>query len=717
MSAPNAARTIRIAVDGMHCASCAARVERVLHEQPGVVSAVVNFAAAEASVYGSSPRVALTDAIERIGFTARPVEEADRGRASAMHEATARRLRVRMIASLFAAAIVMVLGMGGFTANWSVAVQAVVSGVVVFGLGRDFHLHAARQIRTGGATMDTLVSVGTLTAYFYSLWAASFGGAVFFETAAVIIAFILLGRTLEAHAKGRATDAVAKLLALGAKTARVLRLEGEREVPVAHIRVGDQVVVRPGDKVPVDGMIEDGHAAVDESMLTGESVPAEKGPGDTVFGATLSVDGRLVVKATQVGADTKLAQIIELVERAQADKAPVQQLVDRVARIFVPAVFVMAIATFGAWLLLGAPVDTALIRAVAVLIIACPCALGLATPTALMVGTGRGAREGIIFRGADVFEQAQRIDIVVVDKTGTLTDGRMSVVEVIADHPEMVLQLAAAVETFSEHPVARAIVDAVPPQNNDTPRAQDFRATPGRGVFARVAGQMVVVGRPDDSVAPLSPAQRTAVQTYTEAGHTVVAVAVDGVAVGLIAVADRLRAQSERAVRVMKANGLNVVMVTGDHPQTAARIARDVGIDRVEANQHPEDKAAFVRSLQADGKTVAFVGDGINDAPALTVADLGIAVGTGTDVAIEAGQVVLVSGDPMLIPTALGLARRTFGVIRQNLFWAFFYNVAALPMAAAGLLNPMVAAAAMALSSVTVVANALRLRTAKSTIA
>ncbi len=703
----------QLQVTGMRCASCAARIERGLQAETGVVSAVVNFATGQASVYGTVPTPRLVALVDELGFSARPSESGDSGRLAAEYERKARRGKWRAVLSAVLTLPVVIFGMSGFTAPEVVVVEAVLTAVVVFVFGQEFHVAALRQARAGSTTMDSLVSVGTLAAFFYSLWALGVGEPVYFETASVIVTFILIGRALEARAKGRATDALARLVALGAKKARLQRGDTEVEVPVDHLRIGDRVVVRPGEKLPADGRVVEGTSAVNESMLTGESVPVDKVAGDDVYGATINVDGRLVVEVRRIGDESKLAQIIALVERAQGEKAPVQRVADRVAAVFVPIVFLLAVLTFSGWLVGGASVGEALVYAVAVLIIACPCALGLATPTAIMVGSGRAAHEGVLFRGGDVFERAQRVDTVILDKTGTLTEGRMSVTEIVADDAVEALRSAAAVEQSSEHPIGRAIVQHAKEQGLSIPMATDFKATAGVGVCAEVEGREVRVERwgqaSDDRSAPSTRLEQRA-SALTESGQTVVAVWAGDRYMAAIGVADTIRPTSAEAVTRLKRSGFDVIMVTGDHEMAAQRVARAVGIETVVSEQRPEDKAAYVQSRQSEGRVVAFVGDGINDAPALAAADLGMAVGTGSDTAIETGQVVLMSGDPMLVPKAIALACQTLSIVRQNLFWAFIYNVAAIPAAIVGFLSPMVAAAAMALSSVTVVGNALRLR-------
>jgi heavy metal translocating P-type ATPase len=559
--------------------------------------------------------------------------------------------------------------------------------------------------------MDTLISMGTLAAYGYSVWALFADEPVFFETAAMIVTLILLGRYFEARAKGRASNAIARLVELGAKEATVVRDGVERTVPADELAVGDRMIVRPGGKIPTDGVIREGRSSLDESMLTGESLPVDKQPGDLVYGATVNQQGALVVEATRIGSDTALAQIVRLVEDAQATKAPVQKLADRVSGIFVPAVIVVALLTFAAWMVVDGSVADALKAAVAVLIIACPCALGLATPTAIMVGSGRGAELGVLFKNAEAFERSGSLDRVVFDKTGTLTHGVMHLTDVAGDADLLVL--AAAVEARSEHPVGRAVADGAEERGLELPPAAEVTGHPGMGVSGTVGDRRVWVG----SEKLMAEAGLHVPATWSDhladlerAGRTAFLAGWSGEVRGVLAVADTIRPTAAQAVAELHALQVKTALITGDNRRTADAIAAEVGIDRVMAEVLPGDKASEVARLQAEGEQVAFVGDGINDAPALTTADLGIAVGTGTDVAIEAGDVVLMSGDPEAVPTALRLADATFRTIRQNLFWAFAYNTAAIPLAALGLLNPMFAAAAMAFSSVSVVTNSLRLR-------
>jgi Cu+-exporting ATPase len=589
--------------------------------------------------------------------------------------------------------------------------------VVAWG-GAPFHRAAWTNLRHGATTMDTLVSLGTLAAFTWSFVAVVFrtGGESYFEAAAVVTTFLLAGRYLEARAKRRAGAALRALLELGAKDVAVLRNGVESRIPVGDLRVGDEFVVRPGEKIATDGEITDGSSAVDASMLTGESVPVDVGPGDSVAGATVNAGGRLVVRATRIGAQTQLAQMARLVEEAQNGKAQVQRLADRVAGVFVPIVLVLAGATLAFWLAIGAGAAAAFTAAVAVLIIACPCALGLATPTALMVGTGRGAQLGILIKGPEVLESTRLVDTVVLDKTGTVTSGRMTLQDVVPAagvDGDQVLRLAGALEHASEHPIARAVARAAEERTGPLPAAQEFAATSGLGVRGVVDGHAVVVGRREllaESSVALPPELDAALTCAAAAGRTAIAVAWDGAARGVLVVVDAVKPSSAEAVARLRDLGLTPVLLTGDNAAVARSVAAEVGIEQVIAEVLPKDKVDVVRRLQADGHVVAMVGDGVNDAAALAQADLGLAMGTGTDVAIEAGDLTLVSGDLRGAADAIRLARRTLAVIKGNLFWAFAYNVAAIPLAAAGLLNPMIAGAAMALSSVFVVTNSLRLR-------
>jgi Cu+-exporting ATPase len=710
---------VQLALEGMTCASCATRIERKLNKLDGV-DASVNYATEQATVNydpATADVDALIRAVEAAGYhaSAEARAEADEERAGSLR----RRLIVAAALTTPVAALAMLPPLQ--FAGWEWLAFALATPVV-FWAGWTFHRAAALNARHGAATMDTLISIGTLAAWAWSVVAlvALDDADTYFEVAAVITTLILLGRFLEARAKRSSSAAIRALLELGAKEARVLRDGREVVVLVDELRTGDRFVVRPGEKIATDGVVEDGLSAVDQSMLTGEPVPAEVGPGSEVAGATINTFGRLVVRATKVGAETALAQIARLVEEAQAGKAPIQRLVDRVSAVFVPIVIGISLATLAGWLLLTGDATAAFSAAVAVLIIACPCALGLATPTALMVGTGRGAQLGILIKGPEVLERTRQITTIVLDKTGTVTEGKMWLADVIPAAGvarDELLRVAGAVEDASEHPIARAIAERAREELGGLPPVERFTNRAGLGVEAVVDGHAVVVGRPV-LLAEWGlelPAELARARDETEAGgRTVVVAGWDGAVRGLLVVADRIKPTSAEAIAELKSLDLEPVLLTGDNERTAQSVAAAVGIERVRANVLPEDKAAEVRRLQADGQVVAMVGDGVNDAPALAQADLGLAIGTGTDVAIEASDLTLVSGDLRAAADAIRLARRTLGTIKGNLFWAFAYNVAAIPLAVAGLLNPIVAAAAMAFSSVFVVTNSLRLRRFRS---
>ncbi|MFI1966108.1 heavy metal translocating P-type ATPase [Streptomyces pathocidini] len=760
---------VELAIGGMTCAACAARVEKKLNRMDGVTAAV-NFATEKAKVsYGPGVEVAdLIATVEKTGYSAalppapgpaaapRPDGSGNGAGAPGTEggmDTETRALRERLLVSLVLAAPVVLLAMVPSLQfdNWQWLSLTLAAPVVVWG-GLPFHRTAVANARRGAATMDTLVSVGTAAAFGWSLWALFLGDAgmhgmrhgfdltasradasstIYLEVAAGVTVFILLGRYLEARSKRRAGAALRALMELGAKDVAVLRDGVEVRVPVGRLAVGDRFVVRPGEKIATDGRVVEGASAVDASMLTGESVPVDVAVGDGVTGATVNASGRLVVEATRIGADTQLARMARLVEDAQNGKAEMQRLADRISGVFVPVVLVIAVATLVTWLLATDDVTAAFTAAVAVLIIACPCALGLATPTALMVGTGRGAQLGILIKGPEVLESTRRVDTVVLDKTGTVTTGTMALHDVVAaegtEEAEL-LRLAGALEHASEHPVARAIATGAAERVGPLPAVEHFENVAGLGVRGVVEGRAVLVGRERlltaggatrEAGAPELPEKLAAARSAAEAeGRTAVVVAWDGEPRGVLAVADAIKESSAEAIARLRALGLTPVLLTGDNRAVAESVARAVGISTggpddsgaVLAEVLPEEKVAAVHRLQAEGRTVAMVGDGVNDAAALAAADLGLAMGTGTDAAIEAGDLTLVRGDLRVAADAIRLSRRTLATIKGNLFWAFGYNVAALPLAAAGLLNPMIAGAAMAFSSVFVVTNSLRLR-------
>ncbi|WP_019545907.1 heavy metal translocating P-type ATPase [Streptomyces sulphureus] len=732
---------VELAIGGMTCASCATRVEKKLNRMEGV-EASVNYATEQARVvYGEGVSVDdLISTVEATGYTARRPEKrgADEGGEESAADVELRTLRQRLLTAVVLAVPVIAMAMIPPLQfeYWQWLSLTLAAPVVVYG-GWPFHRAAWTNARHGAATMDTLVSVGTSAAFLWSLWALFFGtagmpgmthpfeltiartdgaGNIYLEAAAGVTAFLLAGRYFEARSKRRAGDALRTLLELGAKEVTVLRGGREERVPTDRLAVGDRFLVRPGEKIATDGTVVEGASAIDASMLTGESVPVEVAEGDAVTGATLNAGGRLVVEATRVGSDTRLARMAELVEEAQNGKAAAQRLADRISAVFVPAVIVLALGTFGVWLGTGAGLTAAFTAAVAVLIIACPCALGLATPTALMVGTGRGAQLGILIKGPEVLESTRRVDTVVLDKTGTVTTGRMTLAGVHAGEgagEEQLLRLAGALEDASEHPVARAVATGAKERTGALPTPERFANVPGLGVQGVVEGHAVLVGREQllaEWAIEVPEALRDAKSAAQQAGRTVVAVAWDGEARGLLEVADAVKETSAEAIERLKGLGLTPVLLTGDNRAVAEAVAAEVGIDEVTAEVLPEEKVEVVKRLQEQGRSVAMVGDGVNDAAALAQADLGLAMGTGTDAAIEAGDLTLVRGDLRAAADAIRLSRRTLGTIKSNLFWAFAYNVAALPLAAAGLLNPMIAGAAMAFSSVFVVGNSLRLR-------
>jgi Cu+-exporting ATPase len=682
-------KTLRLELEGMTCASCAARIEKKLNKLEGV-DATVNFATEQARVHldPDVPVERLIAAVAAAGYGARRAE-ADSHQAEPA-AALPLPLVVAVVFTVPVALLALVPPVRFAAWEW---VALVLSVPVVFYSGLGIHRAALQNARHLTATMDTLISLGTLASWLWSavVLVGGLSTGTYFEVGAVVTTLILFGRYLEARAKGRSSEAIRKLLELGAKEARVLREGREVLVPVSELRVGDLFVVRPGDKVATDGVVVEGESALDESMLTGESVPVEVAVDAEVAGATVNSYGRLVVRATKVGADTALAQIARLVEAAQSGKAPVQRLADRVSAIFVPVVIVLSLLTLAGWLAFGASAGAAFTAAVAVLIIACPCALGLATPTALMVGTGRGAQMGVLIRGPEILEQTRRVDTIVLDKTGTVTEGKIELagVELLNGAARAdVLRLAGAVESASEHPIGQAIASAARSEVGALPAVEGFRNQPGVGVTGVVDDHAVSVGRSDGRIE----------------------VSWDGLARANLEVRDTVKPTSAEAIRELKELGLAPVLLSGDAKATAERVAAEVGIERVLAEVYPDDKVQEITRLQDDGRVVAMVGDGVNDAPALAQADLGLAIGTGTDVAIEASDLTLVSGDLRAAADAIRLARKTLRTIKGNLFWAFAYNVAAIPLAIAGLLNPIIAAAAMAASSLFVVSNSLRLK-------
>ncbi|MBI4767204.1 MAG: copper-translocating P-type ATPase [Deltaproteobacteria bacterium] len=736
-----------LSVGGMSCAACVARVEKALGGLEGVQKAAVNFATEKAQVTYDPRKVDLEKfrrAIEDAGYQFRGLARAelrDREREERKRELAL--LKKKFIFSVICGLLIMILSMPHYIPylnqlphQFLFYILFILTTPVQFWAGKQFLTGAWGAARHGSADMNTLISVGTLSAYGYSTVVTFFPSIfhqsglkaeIYFDSAAMIIALILLGRLLEARAKGQTSEAIRKLIGLAPKTARVIRDHQESDIPVEEVQKGDLIVVRPGEKIPVDGRIREGRSAVDESMLTGESLPVDKNPGDEVIGATLNKSGSFTFEATRVGEETALAQIILLVEQAQGSKAPIQRLADTVAGIFVPIVMGLAVLTFIIWFFWGPPpsLTFALLNFVAVMIIACPCALGLATPTAIMVGTGKGAENGILIKGGESLESIHKLTTMVFDKTGTLTKGELSVTDIIpleGTGAQELLTLVASVEKNSEHPLGEAVVRKAKEEGLSLAGVEDFEALSGQGVSAKREGQEITIGNSRLMQArglDLTPVQALA-EALADQGKTLMFVARDGKIIGLMALADTLKEHSREAVAELKNMGLEVVMLTGDNRQTAQAISRELQLDRVIAEVLPQDKTKQIKQLQGEGKKVAMVGDGINDAPALAQADVGIALGTGTDVAMEASDITLIRDDLRTILTAIKLSRKTMRTIRQNLFWAFFYNVLGIPIAAGILypfwgilLNPILASAAMAFSSVSVVSNSLRLRRVK----
>ncbi|MFH9467166.1 heavy metal translocating P-type ATPase [Streptomyces clavifer] len=741
------AAQVELAIGGMTCASCAARIEKKLNRMDGV-EATVNYATEKAKISfvdGISVQD-LVATVEATGYSAQEPVPPRAGRDEAVGgpsederaDSELRPLRQRLVAAVALAVPVIAMAMvPALQIEYWQWLSLTLAAPVVTYAAWPFHRAAWTNAKHGAATMDTLISVGTSAAFLWSLWALFFGtagtpgmthpfeftiarsdgaGNIYLEAAAGVTAFILAGRYFEARSKRKAGAALKALLELGAKEVTVLRDGHEMTVPTSDLQVGDRFLVRPGEKIATDGTVVEGSSAVDASMLTGESVPVEVTVGDSVTGATLNAGGRLVVEATRIGADTQLARMAKLVEDAQNGKAAAQRLADKISAVFVPVVIGLALATLGFWLGNGSGLTAAFTAAVAVLIIACPCALGLATPTALMVGTGRGAQLGILIKGPEVLETTRKVDTIVLDKTGTVTTGKMTLLKVhtaAGTNEAEVLRLAGALEHSSEHPIGQAIATGAADRTGKLPVPEDFANIPGLGVQGIVDGHAVLVGREKlltEWAMELPEELRRAKANAEQAGKTAIAVAWDGEARAVLEVADAVKPTSAEAIRRLRALGLTPILLTGDNTAVAESVAAEVGIDEVIAEVMPQDKVDVVKKLQAEGRSVAMVGDGVNDAAALAQADLGLAMGTGTDAAIEAGDLTLVRGDLRAAADAIRLSRKTLGTIRSNLFWAFAYNVAALPLAAAGLLNPMIAGAAMAFSSVFVVGNSLRLR-------
>ena len=746
-TAENTSGSVELRIGGMTCASCANRIEKKLNQLDGI-TASVNYATEKAHVTGPDdldPQTLIAE-VEKTGYTAvlpsPPQSSNSEAEVESAEDAELRSLRQRLIgATVLAVPVIAMAMIPALQFDYWGFASLVLAAPVVLWAGWPFHQATWMNLKHGAATMDTLISVGTLSAMSWSIVALFFGtagqpgvvhpfeftisrsdglGNIYLEVAAGVITFILMGRYFEKRSKRTAGAALRALLELGAKEVAILRDGKEQQVPIEELSVGDEFIVRPGEKIATDGTVTSGNSAIDASMLTGESVPVEVGEGDAVTGATVNAGGRLVVRATRVGSDTQLAQMAQLVEDAQSGKAEIQRLADRVSGVFVPIAIAIAVATLGAWIGAGFPLSAGFTAAVAVLIIACPCALGLATPTALLVGTGRGAQMGVLIKGPEVLESTKRIDTIVLDKTGTVTTGQMTLTDVIVgsstDRAEL-LRLAGALEDASEHPIARAIAAGATAEVGDLPTPESFENIEGKGVQGAVEGRAVLAGRETllaEWSQHLDEDLRMAKQAAEQQGKTAISVGWDGQARGVLVVSDQVKPTSAQAIEQFKHLGLTPVLLTGDNQAVAEQVAAEVGIERVIAEVLPKDKVAVVARLQAEGKVVAMVGDGVNDAPALAQANLGLAMGTGTDVAIEAADITLVRGDLRAASDAIRLSRRTLRTIKMNLFWAFGYNAAAIPLAAFGLLNPMLAGAAMAMSSAFVVSNSLRLRTFKT---
>ncbi|MDP4181430.1 MAG: heavy metal translocating P-type ATPase [Bacillota bacterium] len=722
---------IELSIKGMTCAACSARIEKKLSKTDGVLKASVNLATEKGSFDYDRSKIKASDIIktvESLGYEAQRVEEADKNAQNEYKDREIRKLKISLIISAVLSSP-LILGMLLSLININVPLlhneyfQIAIATPVQFIIGSRFYKHAFYALKSKSANMDVLVAMGTSSAYFYSLYNAFFQQLkhgmmmkdLYFEAAVVIITLILFGKYLEAVAKGKTSEAIKKLMGLQPKTARVVRNGQEVDIPVEEVEKGDIVIVRPGEKIPVDGRIIEGSSAVDEAMLTGESLPVEKKPGDEVIGATINKFGNFSFEATKVGKDTALAQIVKMVEEAQGSKAPIQKIADRVSGIFVPSVIGIALITFVLWYLVKGNITPAIVNAVSVLVIACPCALGLATPTAIMVGTGKGAENGILIKGGEHLERAHRINAVVFDKTGTITKGKPEVTDIVTlgsmDEKE-VLRKASMSEKYSEHPLGSAIFEKGKSEFGEIPGADRFEAVPGHGIKAEIEGSIIYIGTRKlmtEKKVDIEGLEKT-LSDFEDQGKTAMLMAIDNKMEAIIAVADTVKEHSREAISTLKEMGIEVYMITGDNKRTAKAIAAQVGITEVLAEVLPENKAQQIENLKNSGKLVAMVGDGINDAPALAVADIGMAIGTGTDVAMEAADITLMKGDLRSIPTAILLSRKTMRKIKQNLFWAFIYNIIGIPFAAFGLLSPIIAGGSMAFSSVSVVTNSLSLK-------
>lgn len=713
---------VRLNIEGMTCSACASRVEKSLKALDGITTVNVNINTNKATIKYNSSDIKVRDmisAVEKAGYKASEESNNNVDEQKEARQKEIKKLKTLFIISaalslpLFSAMFFHMAGMDTILNNgW---VQFALATPVQFVVGSRFYKGAYHSLKGGGANMDVLVSMGTSAAYFYSLYNVIVGiEQYYFESSAIIITLILLGKLMESIAKGKTSEAIKKLMGLQAKTARVIRNGEEKDIPVEEVEVGDNIIVRPGEKIPVDGKVIEGKSTIDESMLTGESIPVEKTKGDEVIGSTINKHGSFKFKATKVGKDTALSQIIKLVEEAQGSKAPVQRLADKVSGIFVPTVVTIAIITFITWYIISGDITPSIISAVSVLVIACPCALGLATPTAIMVGTGKGAENGILIKGGEHLEKAQKIDTIIFDKTGTITKGEPEVTDIISYgiKEEKILQIAASAEKNSEHPLAEAIVKKSEEKGISLQEVENFEAIPGHGIYTTIKGEKIYLGNrrlmKKENIDISSISQD--IERLESEGKTAMILSKDSKIEGIVAVADTIKETSKEAIYTLKNMGIDIYMITGDNNRTAKAIAKKVGIDNVIAEVLPEDKANNVEEIRQKNKRVAMVGDGINDAPALAQADIGFAIGTGTDVAIEAADITLMKGDLKDIVMAVKLSRKTMRTIKQNLFWAFGYNTAGIPLAALGFLNPMIAGAAMAFSSVSVVSNSLRLK-------